>query len=195
MSLFRELVADAALILWQSGRRVSQEWFAMTQPENILERAALFASLAQVNITQYREQHGSRVIAAPGSERLASVAVRKVLDADQAPGLSGAIPGSPIRFGDYVIGYVGGEKPVADAAQWIWLNRSTRADWSGFNFSDVILKTYQIGKEFDARKQTEEKKYSLSDLRRAYDMGHHRGVSNGVHCYTNQMRDEALKEL
>lgn len=78
--------------------------------------------------------------------------------------------GSAIRMGDQVIGYVGGESPVADAAQWLWLNReAASADWLARTDSDHIVRTCKLARTYSER--LEDKKYSLSDLRRAYDMG------------------------
>lgn len=78
--------------------------------------------------------------------------------------------GSAIRLDDQVIGYFGGENPVADAAQWLWLNReAASSDWLARMDSDYIVRACKLARTYSER--LEYKNYSLSDLRRAYDMG------------------------
>lgn len=101
-------------------------------------------------------------------ERSALVRSLRMTAAVAAPVL-----GSAIRLGDQVIGYVGGDNPAADAAQWLWLNRRC-GDYQNLSTwpSDVILRIAKACREWDAQPDTpEDKNYSLSDLRRAYDMG------------------------
>lgn len=61
----RRSVADAALALWLSPRNVSKEWLSLAAPYYIRECAAMLQT--QAYVAHYMEQHGSRVIAAPGS--------------------------------------------------------------------------------------------------------------------------------
>lgn len=154
----RRRTADAALALWGSRYRVSQEWLACAAPGYIRQCARRHAMDVRAVHPGYRENHGGRVIAAPGSC-------------------------SPERA-----------TQVADSAQWLWLNREAASvAWLMSRDADQIERACGMARKYSER--LEEKKYSLSDLRRAYDMGHHHGVTNGVHCYTNQMRDGALKEI
>lgn len=132
----RRVCAEAAYALWCSRRNVSEAWLKLTKPENIIDRAKLAAMLdSGEDYKSYREQHGSRVIAAPGWS----------LDESR-------------------------DSAVADAAQWLYLNRNCSSrkihEWD----SEFILRAYSIAKAHDER-FVEHKKYSLSDLQRAYDMG------------------------
>lgn len=59
---------------------------------------------------------------------------------------------------------------VADAAQWLWLNRECCSlAWLILADSDYIKRAHNIAKTYSER--LEVKKYSLSDLQRAYDLG------------------------
>lgn len=95
------------------------------------------ASQVLVEHPQYRERHGSRVIAAPGS----TISER--------------------------------DSSVADAAQWLYLNRKMVTSERLYHWPDSqILRSAKICKKWDANPDPqEEKKYSLSDLGRAYDLG------------------------
>lgn len=168
LSTQRRAVADAAQLLVVS-RGATSGWLYCARPGQIVE-CARHADNADRNIAGFREQHGYRVIAAPGST---------LLDRDSA---------------------------VADSAQWLFLNRAAvGSDFLERTESEKILRVCEIPKRWDAAPcPFEEKKYSLSDLRRAYDMGFGNsaeGWNQEIHPdYADnenyqQERLEALREL
>lgn len=132
----REKTADGALSLWVSPRNIPQAWFRHAEPVHIRAMARRMASQVLVEHPQYRERHGSRVIAAPGS----TISER--------------------------------DSSVADAAQWLWMNREAASvAWCARVDSDYILKASKLARSYSERLDVKEKKYSLSDLGRAYDLG------------------------
>lgn len=87
---------------------------------------------------------------------------------------------------------------VADAAQWLFLNRTTvGSDFLAITEPEKILRVCEIAKRWDAAPcPLEEKKYSLSDLCRAYDEGFcAAGMSQFDSEDYKSQRHEALREF
>lgn len=90
------------------------------------------------------------------------------------------------------------DSSVADAAQWLHMNRLHCKPGYLFSLdSESIIRVFKIASDFDALKgaRHEDKKYSLSDLQAAYAVGHYDGC-NAPNAHINETkRDAALKEI
>lgn len=206
MCRIRERIADAALYLAiECG--FSRAYLCALQPRAVIQaaweqgmpsreqRQNMTRSAAKLRPGVYeehpgcREQRGSSWVAAPGPVELGC--------GTWEAHIAGAVPGSPIRLDDEVIGYVGGENPVADAAQWLYHNRGARLQTLAYKTPHVIVRMYELCKAADDAKAVNEseKKYSLSDLQAAYAIGHYDGC-NAPNAHINEAkRDAALKEI
>lgn len=203
LSMSRRAVADAAQLLVDS-RGTTCAWLRNASPGRIVE-CAKHAHDADINVAAFREQHGSRVIAAPGWS-LDESRDSRVADAAwwlfQHCGsrIQSLRPWSGKLIIEVYERNLADAKDrnerrseVADAAQWLFLNRNCASGKVAGWDREFILRAYAIARGHDEMFE-EEKKYSLSDLRRAYDMGHAQG-SLGENGFNNEWRDAALKEI
>ena len=174
MSVMKEVVAGAARSLWMD----------LVGPEDGLQEKLNGAFGATIVYSEAMQKLGDRFaglspagFAVLSQQRWRAAEAAKYLftiHGTDSGWLAGSRAGQIIDVFEKVRGAVPRDSSVADAALWLYHNRGARLQTLAFKSGAIILQIYLACKSSDdarARTAWDERKYSLSDLRRAYDMG------------------------
>lgn len=171
MSAIKTAVAGAARSLWMEhiGPSISLEHLLYSEPgARIVWKQARLALGSPISLQEFVMFTMSRWALADAAQSLATnCGIEQEWLATATPGkIIGAYEGSLLRL------ELANRALVADAAQWLHLNRDRVTEaWLHSKDGETIRRVRSIAQSYSERLPLQVKKYSLSDLRKAYDMG------------------------